>query len=808
LTDELSIYLRDAFYQQSRQIEQINQLVGRVFPVFLTYWDETTKSWPYELRPGEAPTYQSRSLSTKSMILFAIAAVLGRTKKSVLAPAIKRAPTLESVTGRAGIDEENIVKIFSLTTADLAQKLKSETRDGGQLFLVQSGTYGNDDPFTLTWIAELLHTSGAFDDDIKANVMSAARRIFQRFEAGKTPLVWPQGTEATQEYRALDHAFVKLRALQLHNSLRAHAGSDNKIETTARKLATELEQRLHQHLSYFTVPDSRFDPAELAFCLEGALIFDRSFLGVRVVERVFDVLIECQDTSPYWRPLTPFIGTQRGMSLFPISVEVANSLLRSCIYVDGDALQGTVFEKFLPRFKRYADWLRAREVSEKCTKGDYAGWHSEHLEESATIQLWETSQCVIYLMHYAALLQEHGARAALVESRVSVEQRPARESPYRLGSSSEDVKSLSATKYWKECIENEREPLLDGLEVGSIYKTCERIRTGYISPREPNTKDDAKYTFLLSGPPGTGKTSLCSSIAAALGWPFINITVSDFLAGGAAEVEARVKAIFRMLTEQTQSVILLDEIDNFLLDRESNRYSKQEGIFQFMTPGMLTKLHEFRERASSILVVATNFVERIDPAIRRQGRFDDQLVLLPPDKARRRKIVDTILGRSSNLYTLDKLDSSKVDKLIEKTALFTFGELRDLVKQSARNVGASGPSPSPDKLIEELLTQSSGARPATTLATYGTRLRQYGQSEADRPDRSAPLEEFFLLVHLILEARALSTDESALVKIALTAANGGTAYPSDLNDLIALVRKSAIRDSVIASKIAEAIQRG
>ena len=77
-----------------------------------------------------------------------------------------------------------------------------------------------------------------------------------------------------------------------------------------------------------------------------------------------------------------------------------------------------------------------------------------------------------------------------------------------------------------------------------------------------------------------------------------------------------------VLRAQSDSVVLFDEIDNFLLDRDTRRYAKQETVLQFMTPGMLTKLNDLRRAERIILVIATNYENRIDPAIKRPGRID------------------------------------------------------------------------------------------------------------------------------------------------------------------------------------------
>lgn len=55
-------------------------------------------------------------------------------------------------------------------------------------------------------------------------------------------------------------------------------------------------------------------------------------------------------------------------------------------------------------------------------------------------------------------------------------------------------------------------------------------------------------------------------------------------------------------------VILFDEIDQFMLDRDSEYFRDQETVFQFLTPGMLTKLADLRASKSVLFVVATNYL--------------------------------------------------------------------------------------------------------------------------------------------------------------------------------------------------------
>ncbi|WLA39764.1 ATP-binding protein [Bradyrhizobium elkanii] len=197
--------------------------------------------------------------------------------------------------------------------------------------------------------------------------------------------------------------------------------------------------------------------------------------------------------------------------------------------------------------------------------------------------------------------------------------------------------------------------------------------------------------MLLYGPPGTGKVTVASSLSWALDCPLVTVTVSDFLADGQVAIEARAKDPFRMLQAQPRMVILFGEIDQFMLDRDSEYFRDQETVFQFLTPGMLTKLADLRASKSVLFVVATNYAERIDAAIKRQGRIDQHILLLPADKERRRKLA-VRLWRSG---TID------VDAAAASSAFLSHGDMKSISKRAAgveaiKELAAAVPAATPN----------------------------------------------------------------------------------------------------------------
>jgi cytidylate kinase len=202
-----------------------------------------------------------------------------------------------------------------------------------------------------------------------------------------------------------------------------------------------------------------------------------------------------------------------------------------------------------------------------------------------------------------------------------------------------DRKSVGVEKLKdKACLRADFEPVTS---LGSYFETYRKIEDDFLTGWLNRTPRN--FSMLLYGPPGAGKTSVAENLADALGFRLVTITVSDFLAGGGGEVEARAKMIFEVLEEQANVVILFDEIDELILDRSSTRHEKQDTVFKFMTPGMLTKLNKLRRAQRSIFIIATNYAYRIDRAIRRTGRIDQNYLLLPSDAASRQRMLTGFL---------------------------------------------------------------------------------------------------------------------------------------------------------------------
>ena len=139
------------------------------------------------------------------------------------------------------------------------------------------------------------------------------------------------------------------------------------------------------------------------------------------------------------------------------------------------------------------------------------------------------------------------------------------------------------------------------------------------------------FSLILYGPPGTGKTTLVEAAAASAGVPLVEITPSDILVGGTEGIERRARQVFQALSKLTHVVILFDEFEQILLDRKMQGGKMPTSVIEFLTPGMLPKLKALYDASKTgrvSYVLATNYLDTIDSAVRRNGRFDRRCAIL------------------------------------------------------------------------------------------------------------------------------------------------------------------------------------
>ena len=163
-------------------------------------------------------------------------------------------------------------------------------------------------------------------------------------------------------------------------------------------------------------------------------------------------------------------------------------------------------------------------------------------------------------------------------------------------------------------------------------------------------KNATKYTtlgakipkgVLLVGPPGTGKTLLAKAIAGEASVPFFSISGSEFIELFVGVGAARVRDLFEQAKQQAPCIVFIDELDALGKSRGGpggfvgGNDEREQTLNQ-----LLTEMDGFDANTGVIIIAATNRPEVLDPALRRPGRFDRQVVVDRPDKIGREAILN------------------------------------------------------------------------------------------------------------------------------------------------------------------------
>jgi hypothetical protein len=398
----------------------------------------------------------------------------------------------------------------------------------------------------------------------------------------------------------------------------------------------------YRQLSLGIADQSGFDPMNLGYAMSICMgRGDENPLTMDLVQNALTAIFTAQAKDGIW----PSYG-----GIFPDptrgTVHVFAPEMLSVLLAEMRARPGLIISVF-DGLSALVSWIELNERRGE-TK---VGWTSNHLPSHIPPESWSSAVILGTLREVDRL-----SRAIITDSVVKLyDGKPSR--------------GPDATLF---------QSLLDSdTDLGGADKTVKGVLDQYLlQPRRANPSTrDARRSMILFGPRGTAKTSYAEAIAQSLGWPLISLTVGDFLGEGISHAFAQAHDVFRRLMEAENVVVLFDEFEEFVRDR-SKATDIENRLF---TGDMLTLLQDLHDQGRGIYIIATNYAEEFDKAVKRPGRFDIILNVMPPSRpAKEQYLVERLQAQGIAHGQVKKFLNQRYQSDIRP---MIFGEWREYVSR-------------------------------------------------------------------------------------------------------------------------------
>lgn len=215
-------------------------------------------------------------------------------------------------------------------------------------------------------------------------------------------------------------------------------------------------------------------------------------------------------------------------------------------------------------------------------------------------------------------------------------------------------------------------------DVGGMTDVKQRLELSFLAPlRNPELGrlygKNLRGGLLLYGPPGCGKTFLARAIAGEVAARFISVSITDVLDMWVGASERNLHELFLAARRNSPCVVFLDEVDALAHKRS-----------QVLSSAMRTTVNQLLAELDGMegdndgvfVLAATNAPWDVDPALRRPGRLDRMVLVLPPDAPAREAILT---------YHLRERPIANVDlgRLVAATEHFSGADLAHLCDTAA-----------------------------------------------------------------------------------------------------------------------------
>ena len=241
----------------------------------------------------------------------------------------------------------------------------------------------------------------------------------------------------------------------------------------------------------------------------------------------------------------------------------------------------------------------------------------------------------------------------------------------------------------------DKAPLESYADVGGLEDQIQEIKEAVELPlTHPELYEDIGIKppkgVILYGEPGTGKTLLAKAVANSTSASFLRVVGSELIQKYLGDGPKLVRELFRVAEDMSPSIVFIDEIDAVGSKRYDSNSGGEKEIQRTMIE-LLTQMVGFEARGDVKVIMATNKIESLDPALLRPGRIDRKIEFPLPDVKTKRHIFGIHTGRMNLaedvqleefVMAKDELSGADIKALCTEAGLLALRERRMQVTQN------------------------------------------------------------------------------------------------------------------------------
>merc|ERR1712008_402583 len=235
----------------------------------------------------------------------------------------------------------------------------------------------------------------------------------------------------------------------------------------------------------------------------------------------------------------------------------------------------------------------------------------------------------------------------------------------------------------------EKAPLESYADIGGLETQIQEIKEAVELPlAHPELYEDIGIKppkgVILYGEPGTGKTLLAKAVANQTSATFLRVVGSELIQKYLGDGPKLVRELFRVADEHAPSIVFIDEIDAVGTKRYDSNSGGEREIQRTMLE-LLNQLDGFDSRGDVKVIMATNRIDSLDPALIRPGRIDRKIEFPLPDEKTKRRIfnihtsrmtLSTCVKVEEYIQSKDELSGADIKAVCSEAGLLALRERR------------------------------------------------------------------------------------------------------------------------------------